>query len=124
MQPYIAVVDDDASVCKAFGRLLRSAKFQVSTFRSGEEFLLSLPHRVPVCVVLDIHMRGLSGFDVQARLAGDAAHDIAVIAVTAHDSPETRQRALAGGAAAYIVKPIDADLLLGAIHDAIAKRAP
>lgn len=119
----IAVVDDEPSVCRALERLLRSAAFEVETFVSGAAFLASLTRRVPDCVVLDLHMPGLNGFDVQARLAANPATDVAVVIMTAHDSPEAHQRALTGGASAYLRKPIDARPLLEAIRAAIARRA-
>jgi len=63
--PHIAVVDDEASVRTALGRLLRLADYQVTAFASGEDFLASLATRLPDCAILDVHMPGLSGFDVQ-----------------------------------------------------------
>jgi FixJ family two-component response regulator len=117
--PFIAVVDDEPSVRKALERLLRAAKFEVVTFDSGAAFLSSVPDRRPDCVVLDLHMPGMNGFDVQSRLAENPAARIAVIVITAHDSPTSQQRAMAGGAAAYLRKPVDARPLLEAIRGAI-----
>ncbi len=123
-QPYIAVVDNEPSVCKAFERLLRIAKFEVATFHSGEAFMSSLKVRTPACVLLDVHMLGMNGFDVQSRLMANPANKVAVIVVTAHDSPESHQRAMAGGASAYFRKPVEAKPLLEAIRAAIAARSP
>jgi FixJ family two-component response regulator len=114
------VVDDEPSVCKAFARLLRAARFDVSTFASGDEFLSSLLQRKPDCVVLDLHMPGLNGFDVQARLTANPDGHIPVVIITAHDSPEAQQRAMAAGALAYLRKPVDAEPLLDAIRNATA----
>lgn len=119
---YIAVVDDEPGVCKAFKRLLRSAKFEVTTFDSGTAFLESLSRRIPDCVVLDLHMPGVSGFDVQSQLVDLPAPKVAVVVVTAHDSPESQARALAAGAAAYLRKPVDARPLLDAVRAAIAQQ--
>ena len=94
----------------------------VKTYRSGEEFLNSLENARPDCVVLDLHMPKLTGFDVQARLAQMATR-VPVIVITGHDTPETRARAIANGAAAYLLKPVDDRMLLDAIADAIANRA-
>ncbi len=121
---YIAVVDDEPAICKAFERLLRAAKFEVTTFSSGEAFLSSLTSRAPACVVLDLHMPGMNGFALQSRLAADPFSRVAVVVVTAHDSPEAQQRALAGGAAAYLRKPVEAKQFLDAIRAAIAAKAP
>lgn len=122
--PLVAVVDDEPSVCKAFARLLRSAKYQVATFGSGTAFLASLANRMPDCVILDLHMPGMNGFDVQSRLSAKLAGRVAVVVITAHDSPESQQRALAGGACAYLRKPVDARPLLEAVRMAIGQRNP
>lgn len=119
----IAVVDDEPSVCRALERLLRAAKFDVATFCSGAEFLASLRTRRPDCLVLDLHMPEMNGFEVQARLAADPAGAIGVVAITAHDSIESKERALAGGAQAYLRKPVDDQPLLQAIRDVIARCA-
>jgi FixJ family two-component response regulator len=117
--PYVAVVDDEPSVCRAFARLLRSARFDVATFASGAEFLSSLGTRRPGCVVLDLHMPEMNGFEVQANLAAHPEGKVPVVIITAHDSPEAQQRALAAGASAYLRKPIDAQPLLEAIRAAM-----
>jgi FixJ family two-component response regulator len=125
--PFIAVVDDEPAVLKALERLLRAAKFEVATFNSGAAFLASLTARAPACVVLDLHMPGMNGFDVQARLAEAAAidtnHRIEVVIITAHDSAVSQQRALSNGASAYLRKPVDAQPLLDAIRAAVARHA-
>jgi len=118
----IAVVDDESSLRKAVERLIRSAGMGVSTFASGDEFLAALAHAVPDCVVLDLHMPGTTGFEVQDRLARLSCR-VPVVVVTGHDTPEARARAIAGGAAAYLLKPVDERALLDAIHAAIASKA-
>jgi FixJ family two-component response regulator len=115
--PLLAVVDDDADVRVALTRLLASAGFVVETFASGPDFLRSLEHHEPDCAVLDLHMPQMSGFEVQAALAGHSA--VPVVAITGQDSPESRARALELGATTYLCKPVDADALLGAIAKAV-----
>jgi FixJ family two-component response regulator len=110
----IAVVDDEGRVLKALDRLLRSAGMDVSTFGEGLQFLASLGTRQYDCVVLDLHMPEVNGFDVQARL-GELGHALPVIIITGHDTPEACARARAGGAAAYLLKPVDERTLLNAI---------
>jgi FixJ family two-component response regulator len=119
--PFIAVVDDEPAVCRALERLLRSANFEVATFSSGVAFLSSLAARRPNCVVLDLHMPGMNGFDVQSHLAANPAPKVAVVIITAHDSPASQQRAMAAGASAYLRKPVDARPLIDAIRAAIAQ---
>ncbi len=116
--PCIAVVDDEASVCTALGRLLRLADYEVAAFGSGEEFLASLAARRPACVILDVHMPGLSGFDVQSRLR--TAHiEIPIVFITASDDLTLAQTALAAGGVRLLRKPFSSDDLLEAIGVAL-----
>ena len=117
----IAVVDDEEPVRKALQRLLRSAGMDVETFPSGAEFLDSLLTSEPDCLVLDLHMPGVNGFEVQTRLAKSGTR-LPVVVITGHDTPEAQARSLAGGASAYLLKPIDDRVLLAAIAAAIARR--
>ena len=115
---FVAVVDDDEGVRRALARLIRSLGFEAGVFASGEDFLAALATRRPDCVVLDLHMPKLSGFDVQARMA-EAGLRVPVIIITGHDSPESQARALSGGASAYLRKPVDEKTLVDAIHEAV-----
>lgn len=115
----IAVVDDDASVRLALQRLLRSAGLRVKVFPSGAALLESVRTDRPDCIVLDLHMPGVSGFDVQSRLT-QADLRIPVVAITGNHTPEAKARALGGGASAYLLKPMDDCALLSSIEAAIA----
>jgi FixJ family two-component response regulator len=116
--PVIAIVDDDPSVRRALHRLVRSAGYAVQVFASAHEFLDSLPGRRAACLVLDIHLNGMSGFDLLERLATEKV-DVPVIFISAHDDAPTRERIERSGAAAYLWKPVDEQALLGAICQAI-----
>jgi FixJ family two-component response regulator len=116
----IAVVDDEEPVRKALMRLMRSAGLSVETFASGLEFLKSLDTRLPDCVVLDVQTPHLNGFDVQADLARKYAA-LPVIIFTGHDFPNARERAMQGGASAFLRKPVHDGTLLGAISAATAR---
>ena len=117
--PLVAIVDDDLDVRRALRRLIGSAGFAVETFASGAEFLHSLDNHEPDCVVLDLHMPELSGFEVQTQVAQTHAR-VPIVILTGHDTPEARTRSLAGGATAYLCKPVDDETLLAAINSAIA----
>ena len=119
----LAVVDDDADVRVALRRLVCSAGFAVETYASGAEFLRSVDDHEPDCVVLDLHMPDMSGFDVQGALAREHA-GVPVVVVTGHDTPESRLRALKLGAKAYLCKPVDDEALLSAIGSAIGGGLP
>jgi len=118
----LAVVDDDADVRVALTRLASSAGFAVETYACGADFLRSVDDHEPDCLVLDLHMPDMSGFDVQGALA--AAHaTVPVVVITGHDTPESRSRALRLGARAYLCKPVDDEELLTAIGTAIGRAA-
>ena len=92
----IAIVDDEESVRKALSRLLRAAGFSVETYSSGAEFLRAVEIRPPQCVVLDLRMPHVSGFDVQRALK-QANAQVPVVIITGDDSPESRADALRQG---------------------------
>jgi len=123
IRPLIAVVDDEESIRKALTRLLRSAGLDVKTFSSGVEFMESLAVERPDCVVLDLHMPFMNGFEVQTRLA-KFDPPVPVVIITGHDSEETREQALAGRPMAYLRKPINDQTLLDAIELAIRHHQP
>ncbi|WP_407923249.1 response regulator transcription factor [Cupriavidus agavae] len=112
----MAVVDDDASVARSTARLLHAAGIAAETFASGDAFLARMQAAAaycPACVILDVCMPGTSGLEVQRRLAGLR---LPLIFITAHEWPEARDRALAGGAVGYLRKPFDARQLIGMVR--------
>ena len=114
----IALVDDEESVRRALKRLLRVAEFDVETFASGSEFLDSLKDRRPNCVVLDIHMPGMTGFDLLHVLTTTHS-DIPAILITAFDDPEFELRAKRAGAYRFLRKPIAGEKLIRAVQAAV-----
>ena len=107
------VVDDDAGMRHAMEQLLLAAGFDVSTFRSGEEFLAAAP--TASFLILDVHLPGLSGFDVCERVRPTPGQP-PVIFITAHDSPASRDRAQRLAAAAYFTKPFAGRSLLAVLN--------
>ena len=114
----VAVVDDEATVRKALGRLLSASGLAVETFATGQAFLDSLQLRQPDCLVLDLHMPGLTGFAVQRELARTAVR-LPIVIITANDDADWRVQCLAAGAAEYLLKPLDGPALLDAITRAV-----
>jgi FixJ family two-component response regulator len=119
--PFVAIVDDEEPIRKALKRLMRAANVEAEAFASGADFLASLAGRRPDCVILDLHMPGMSGLHVLQRLQQSGA-PLPAIVITAYDEPETRTHCLAAGAAAYLRKPLDDRLLLDAVASAAKSR--
>jgi FixJ family two-component response regulator len=112
--PLISIVDDDVSVARALRRLIGAAGYLVETFASAREFLGSTPSTRTACLVLDIYMEEMTGFELQDQLEADRLA-IPIIFMTAHDDPATRERIRRSGAAGYLGKPFDGQALLDAI---------
>lgn len=116
----VFVVDDDESVLKALGRLLRSAGFDVELFGSAEEFLQQVPQGDPGCLVLDVHMPDLNGLELQIQLS-DRGIQLPIIFITGQGDIPMSVRAMKAGAVDFLPKPFDNDALLTAIESAIKK---
>lgn len=114
---YIAVVDDDESLCRSFGRLLRTAGFQPVTYSSAEAFLEDTKRPRFDCLVLDLQLAGISGVELRRRLTA-VKDPTPVIYITAHDDPEMRSQALATGCAGFFQKTDPGELVLEAIRRA------
>lgn len=119
----IAVVDDDTSFLRAQERLLRAAGFEPLGYPSGESFLQESPRPPMDCVILDIRLGTMTGFDLARRLASEGSR-VPVIFITAHDEPEAREQARQAGCAAYMRKPFSAQSLIEAIRRAISPAQP
>ena len=116
----VFVVEDDASVRRALGALVRLAGLTVQTFPSAQEFLAFPRPDVPSCLVLDVQLPGLSGLDLQEELA-KADVQIPIIFLTGHGDIPMTVRAMKAGALEFLTKPFDDEDLLEAIHEAIKR---
>ena len=104
-------------------RVLRLADHDVATFGSGEAFLASLAASMPACVILDIHMPGLSGLDVQARL--HAMHlDVPIVFITASDDPALDDLIIEAIGATLLRKPFPTEELLDQVDAALGRSRP
>jgi FixJ family two-component response regulator len=122
MQPMarsIAIVDDDEDVRKAVHSVLKSAGLLPRSFASAEEFLHSAERISTACLISDIAMPGMTGLDLQARLAEDG-WPIPIIFITAYGDDRTRLRAMKAGALDFLQKPFDDDVLLERIRAILA----
>jgi FixJ family two-component response regulator len=114
--PIIAIVDDDASVRRALLRVVESAGYKAETFASAREFLAWLPHGQAACLVLDVHMDDVSGFDLYDRLK------VPVVFITGHDDAVTVGRIERSRAAGHLRKPFDRTTVLDTIRRAVGAR--
>jgi FixJ family two-component response regulator len=118
----VHVVDDDDSLRIAVMRLLRAAGHDVRGYPSAGEFLLAQPTNTPGCVVLDIHMPGPSGLDVQEALS-KRADALPIIFLTGHGDIPMSVRAMKAGAVDFLTKPVERAALLDAVQSALARDA-
>ena len=116
--PIVSIVDDDESLRRSVGNLLRSVGFRVETFASPEAFLQSIHQEQTGCLVLDLRMPGMNGFDLLRHLA-DTSSRIPTVILTAHGDDEARQRSLQAGAVAFLTKPFNGNALLEAVRTAL-----
>jgi len=116
----VFVVDDDESVREALGSLVRSAGLGVATYATAQDFLAGPRAEGPSCLVLDVQLPGLSGLDLQRRMA-DVNLEIPIIFITGHGDVPTSVRAMKAGAVEFLTKPFGDDDLLTAIQEAIKR---
>jgi FixJ family two-component response regulator len=119
-QAIVFVVDDDASVREALGRLIRSAGLRVETFASAEEFLTRPRADAPSCLVLDVRLPELSGLDLQRRMV-DSNNEIPIVFITGHGDIPTTVRAMKAGAVEFLTKPLTEGDVLESIRHAIGR---
>ena len=117
------MVDDEAPVRTMLGRILRLDGFAVTLYASGDAFLASLAAQTPACVILDVHMPGLTGFDVQSRLRATEA-EIPAIFITASDDLSLDRTAAEAGGIALLRKPFTSKDLLAAVASALRSKPP
>jgi FixJ family two-component response regulator len=115
---FVAIVDDDTAVRKALARLLSACAIRAQCFGSAREFLDSLPSGVPDCLIVDLQMPEMTGIELQGELSRLGAR-IPTIVITAHNESGLRERCLAAGATAYLIKPLDGTVLLNSINSAV-----
>jgi DNA-binding NtrC family response regulator len=118
--PFVCVIDDESSIRESLSNLLRSAGLQVQALGSAQEFLTNRPRKAPRCLVLDVHLPGISGLDLQEKLAdGDA--QIPIIFMTGYGDIPMTVRAIRAGAIEFLTKPFRDEDLLSAVEQAIRR---
>jgi FixJ family two-component response regulator len=110
----VAMVDDDASLCKALARLLAAAGISTTIYSSAEAFLADEEKKDPDCLILDIELGGMSGLDLQRSLS-TMGREIPIVFITAHDEPELGEQAARLGCVAYLRKTDPGHAVLEAV---------
>jgi FixJ family two-component response regulator len=118
LQPIIAIVDDDPATCEGLSSLLRSAGWTTETFASGQDFLDHRWMDTPSCVLLDLELPGLTGLDLQKRMA-EVNLEIPIVFITGHGNIPSSVQAIKLGAVEFLTKPVDEEQLLQAIVEAV-----
>jgi FixJ family two-component response regulator len=119
-KPTVVVVDDDISVRESLELLIQSEGWQPALFESAQEFLAQLPTVVPSCLILDVNLPDLSGLDIQQRIT-DEKSSTPIIFITGYGDIPTSVRAMKAGAAEFLTKPLDDEILIRAIRDAVLR---
>jgi FixJ family two-component response regulator len=118
----VYVVDDDLSVREGVGRLIRSAGLIVKTFPTAQELIASLQQELPSCLVLDVQLPDINGFELQQQLAKKGLQ-VPIIFLTGYGDIPQGVRAMKAGAIEFLTKPFRDEELLNAINQAIERRA-
>lgn len=118
--PTVVVVDDDVSVRESLELLIQNEGWQAALFESAQEFLTQLPTVVPSCLILDVNLPDLSGLDIQQRIS-DEKSATPIIFITGYGDIPTSVRAMKAGAAEFLTKPLDDEIMIQAIRDAVLR---
>jgi FixJ family two-component response regulator len=109
--PLVVVIDDDPASQKTLARVLRVGGYEAAVYASAEEYLAAPPQSSPLGLLLDVHLGGMSGLDLQRRLRAEGS-TVPVIIITAFDDAGGREQAERLGCTAYLQKPCDAETIL------------
>ena len=123
IKPTISIVDDDALVREAIRRLIKSVGMNARAYASAEEFLSSNHAQDTSCLILDVQMPGMSGLELQQRLA-DSGYRIPIIFISAHSNGQIRDQAIGAGAVDFLFKPFSEEALVDAVHAALSTPIP
>jgi FixJ family two-component response regulator len=123
MEHRITIVDDESDVRGALRRLLKLAGMDTQSYASAEEFLDAPSGRSCDCLILDNRLPGMSGLELQSRLAASDRR-LPIIFVSARDDARTRAEAMQGGALAFLGKPFCDEVLLQAVQMALQLAGP
>ncbi|MCW7538551.1 response regulator [Aquabacterium sp. A7-Y] len=119
MMPVIHIIDDDASQREALDRLLSASGYEVRSYGVASDYLVSPPDARPGCLLLDLQLPGVNGLELQAALHHHPAYDRPIVFMSGAADVRSSVQAMRAGAKQFLTKPIDRDLLLAALKDAL-----
>jgi FixJ family two-component response regulator len=119
-QPLVRVVDDDESVRRSVGELLQSVGFSVAAYGSAQDFLAADQSEAPGCLVLDVHLPGLTGLDLQRELVR-TQRSLPIVFLTGMGDIPMSVHAIKSGAVEFLTKPFDTQALLQAVRHAVER---
>ena len=122
LEPWVGIVDDDPSIRCSLARVFRADGIRVETFGSAEEFLDRTILSEPQCIVLDVHLGALSGFELQDRLAA-LGSSTPIIFITAHEEIPSSRLARRAGACGFLRKPFDTEALIALVRPFLSREA-
>jgi FixJ family two-component response regulator len=114
--PLVVVIEDDLASQKTLARVLRAGGFESVVYGSAEDFLASPPERQAIGMLLDVHLGGMSGLELQRKLRKEGS-TLPVIIITAFDDARGREQAERLGCVAYLRKPCEATTILSLLRD-------
>lgn len=115
--PVVAVLDDEENIRVALRRLLSLRGYTILTFETGRDLICAVGSGFGIrCVILDLHMPEMNGFDILEQLAGNA-DSVPIVVITGHDQAGNSERARRLGAHSYLTKPVDAEQLVSILDD-------
>jgi FixJ family two-component response regulator len=117
--PLVSIIDDDESIREGVSGLVEWLGLTVQSFSSAIEFLASPELVGSACIIADVQMPQMTGFELHGRLRA-LGHNVPTILITAYPDDQDRARALAEGVVCYLSKPFDKDALIGCIRSALA----
>ena len=120
MHMLVCIVDDDQSVRRSLGRLIKSADYAAETFSSAEDYLARETFEGAICLVLDVRMPGLNGLGLQEALESRGAGE-QIVFITGHGDVPTCTQAMKSGAVDFLTKPFDGEELIGAVKRALGR---
>jgi FixJ family two-component response regulator len=119
-KPTVVVVDDDISVRESLELLIENEGWHPALFESAQAFLARLPTLVPSCLILDVNLPDLSGLDIQERISAEKS-STPIIFITGYGDIPMSVRAMKAGAAEFLTKPLDDEIVIQAIREAVLR---